>query len=99
MARRAAASRSGALHLDALWRAAGGRLLQLKLAAGKAVHRALELGAAVPRREERIGERKIVALRTLLIAARAATGKGPRPAAEAHGRATDALRDRTRPGV
>ena len=95
MARRAAASRSGALHLDALWRAAGGRLLQLKLAAEKA----LELGAAVPRREEHIGEREMVALRTLLIAARAATGKGHRPAAEAHGRATDALRDRTRPGV
>ena len=95
-----AASRSGALHLDALWRAAG-RLLKLKIAEGKAAaHHALELGAAVPQLEVHwhllLAPSCPVELRTLLVEARAT---GPRRYAEAHGRATDALRDRTGSGV
>ena len=91
---------SGALHLDALWRAAG-RLLKLKIAEGKAAaHHALELGAAVPHLEVHwhllLAPSCPVELRTLLVEARAT---GPRRYAEAHGRATDALRDRTGSGV
>ena len=77
------------------------RLLKLKIAEGKAAaHHALELGAAVPHLEVHwhllLAPSCPVELRTLLVEARAT---GPRRYAEAHGRATDALRDRTGSGV
>ena len=80
---------------------AAGRLLKLKIAEGKAAaHHALELGAAVPHLEVHwhllLAPSCPVELRTLLVEARAT---GPRRYAEAHGRATDALRDRTGSGV
>ena len=98
-ARRTPAFRSGALHLDALWRAgAAGRLLQLPVAALKAPRTLIcKLRAAVPRSEDLEGGRiakhpSVVALGFLVVATFFARAARHRRVAETRHRCPEGLR-------